>query len=395
MGVGGMVMFGVGSFFGVFAASMLHRWSATLGATDAVPTGFPDAATYNSLAVDAKPTMNSIGFQAGFSILSFVAAGVLKPIWAKLFFAGAGIGSAVHLASQVAIHYVMLPLFGTSTWVMRAYAHEIQADKALYPATPAPAPATTTTASTTAGLPGRAAPPVRALPAAQPPRIPSALAAQPMPVAARPGGARAPGPFPFRASGLGQTNAPTAPAGTILVPNMNNGNCPDGATTVTNPENLDQPWCYAPAPPASNTPPSPATPPPTPPPPATPPPTPPPVVVVTPTPPNGMTPPPSQYTTAPCAPAPCPPACQDPLDGLNAASNAAIAAAPPPSQVIAALNASAAPCCGQSPCGCGCQHAMGAPPDPATPNGAGVAHPMFANLLRDMRAGTRRTNRAA
>src|SRR4029077_15060056 len=231
----------------------LHRYSSTLGASDAVPTVFPDAATYNSLAVDAKPSIKSIGWQAGFSILSFVAAGMLKPIWAKLFFAGAGIGSAVHVANQVVTHYVMIPLFGTSTWVMRAYAHEIQADKALYPAAATtPTTTTTTTTSTTAGLPGRMAPPVRALPAAQPARMPSALAAQPV-AAARPGGARAPAPFPGRASGLGQTNAPAPPPGMVVVPNMNNGNCPDGVTSVTNPDNLDQPFCYAPAPPVSNT----------------------------------------------------------------------------------------------------------------------------------------------
>jgi hypothetical protein len=397
MGVGGLVTFGLGVFFGSWAADTIHRWSSTLpitvtngvvSSTATVPAGFQDASTYNAMIVDGKPGWKSLAFQAGFSLLSFVAGGVIRPTWAKLLLYGMGIGSAVHALSQVATHYIMLPLVGTSAWGIRLFTHEIQVDKAL-----APAPA----AGTTSGLGAppfvhRGAPPIRALPAAQPARMPAAIAAQP--VSARPGGARSNAPFPGGSLaapfGMGQAQPPPG----TLVQNLPNGNCPPGSQTVTNPDNLDMPWCVgptAPTPPPMTPPPTPPTPPPatgngpTPPPPMTPPPTPP-------NPPPVAIPPPSQFSNAPAppTPSPCPPPCQNVLPDLNAATAQQQLAMPPNTSILASMG-NASPCCGQSPCACGCQSQMGLPPpvDVPAPAQGGPTHPMFANLLRSQRGGRR------
>jgi hypothetical protein len=336
MGAGGVVVLGLGAFVGVWAASSLHRWSSTLAVDAKVPAGFTDVATYNSLSVDAPVSWKSVGWQVGLTTMSFIAGGLLKPTWAKLLFYGMGVGSATHVSMQLVTKYILLPLFapkaGDTTgagWGPRAYMHELQS-KSAFSATGVPAP------GSLAGPPARqGSPPIRALPAQQPMRVPASLAAQP---------ARARSP-------QGTLAAP--PPGN-LVPNMANGNCPPGSRTVVNPDNLDMPWCVGPdAPPATPTPP---------------PLTPPPILIplhmrpATPPPATSNVPPPPAFTSPP-APPPMPTA---PPMGYGQPS--------PCGPVPADLTA--APCCGNAPCSCGgCQGQAGQPPD------ASPSHPFFRNML--------------
>lgn len=380
MGVGGLVTLIGGGFFGFWAADQIHRWSSTLPAgttatsSPALPAGFASVDVYNQFAVDARPTWKSFAWQAGFAALSFVVGGVVKPTWAKLLFLGAGSGAVIHMTWQGVNHYIMIPLFGTTAWGVRAYAHEIQANNNIYPPAPAPQQGT----QGLAGPPIRqmTAPPVRVLPAGQPARMPTPIAAaarsgfSPAPVRSA-----APSPAGTQAAPygrLGQNGSFSPPAGMVQVQNLANGNCPDGSTVIMNPDNLDMPFCVVPQ---VQTPTPPAAPPPAPsfmaPPPASP------------APPPSAGPPMFTSPPAPPSPLPCNPCGSQQVGSqLVAVSVVGDAATPLPSQTRA-------PCCGSSPCSCGSSQ-MGAPP-PAD----GPRHPMFSNLLGGMSAGRGRARFAA
>lgn len=381
MGAGGLVTLTLGGFFGFWAADTLHRYSATLPASTVakdMPAGFADVATYNSFAVDARPTWKSFAMQGAVALAGFALGSAVKPVWAKLLFLGAGAGAVIHMTWQGVTHYIMLPLFGTTAWATRAYAHEISANNAIHPATPA--------ATGTAGLgspPVRqiAAPPVRVLPAGQPARMPTPIAAAARPgFSAAPVRSAAPSPAGTQAAplrGLGQNGSTfTPPAGMVQVPNLANGNCPDGSTVIMNPDNLDMPFCVVPqlatpTPPAAAPPPVSMAPPPA---------APPPPPAMSPAPPPSAGPPVNSSQPAPPSfPLPCNPCGSQQVGSqLAAASNVMSGAATP-------LPSQSAPCCGSSPCSCGGSQ-MGAPP-PAQ----GPRHPMFAGLL----GGARRTRAAA
>jgi hypothetical protein len=317
--------------------------------------------------------------QAGLAGVAFFIGGMVKPTWAKLLFLGAGSGATIHAVWQVANHYVMIPLFGTTAWGIRAYAHEIQANNNIYPATPA--------ATGTAGLgapPVRqfAAPPVRVLPAGQPARMPTPIAAAARPFSAAPVRSAAPSPAGTRAAGLGQNGSFTPPAGMVQVQNLANGNCPDGSTVIMNPDNLDMPFCVVPQL-ATPTPPAAAPPPATfvsPPPPA--------AFMVPPAgspapPPNGSPPVNTSPPPPPFVPLACNPRGSQSIPSQLARSSSVVGdtSTPLPNQQRAA-------CCGTSPCSCGSSQ-MGAPP-PAD----GPRHPMFAHLLAGVSGGRGRARAA-
>lgn len=326
---GGLALLG-GTYLGMYAANTLHRWSVTYaaGATNApaLPAGVSDLQGYNNLAVLARPTWQSQLWQWGFAVAAgFVGLAMPWRIGRLLAF-GTSLGAAAHAGFQLITGYIILPLVKGGTFGQRAYAVELQANYTLGKMTPP-----TTSASTTQGLgqpPGqpvrRVPPPIRALPQNQPARVPTALATgaaqrQPAPAHRAPfpaGTAAALGQAPSPGDFVGSGNGPPP----VTVPNLPNGNCPDGSTAVTNPSNLDMPFCVP-----TNTP---ATPPPTPP-PATPPPTP-----------------------------PATPACPLPWGS-------------PP-----------AGCCGNNPCSCGAQQGSGIPGTVlGQPPVAGPAHPLFGMMM--------------
>lgn len=363
MGGLGVVGFLGSTFVGFWGADTLHRWAVTLPAGTAVPAGFADLNTYNSVIVDAPPGWKSLLYQGLLAIGGFALGGILKPTWAKILFFGVGVGATTHAAWQLANAYIILPMLGTSAWGTRAYAHELASKSAVAAAAPSTTSTTTTTTTTgtTQGPPGspvlRGAPPVRVLPAGQPARMPTPLATQrpltPAGTLAAPAGNR-----PF---GMGQGTPPTPPPGMVQVANLANGNCPPGSQTVVNPDNLDMPFCFAPGqqtppPPVTNTPP----PPPPPPPPLT-----------TSGSPNGGGP---AFTNAPVIPQPLP-GCA-PCATQTVSQSMLTAAAGPPAGPLP--GSGMAPCCGTAPCSCGTQSSVGAPP-----NGAGKPplHPLFAELM--------------
>ncbi len=378
MGVGGVVTLIGGGFFGFWAADMIHRMVSTLPAgttatsSPALPSGFASVDVYNQMAVDAKPTWKSFAWQAGLAAVSFAVGSAVKPTWAKLLFIGAGAGATIHMAWQGVNHYIMLPLFGTSAWAMRAYAHEIQANHDIYP----PAPATGTAGLGAPPVRQISAPPVRVLPAGQPARMPTPIAAAARPFSAAPVRSAAPSPAGTQAAPygrLGQNGSYTPPAGMTQVANLANGNCPDGSTTIPNPDNLDMPFCVVPTlatptPPAAAPPPMSMAPPPASPPPApsfmAPPP-------ASPAPPPSAGPPVNSSQPAPPFPLPCNPCGSGQVGSqLSAASNAMS-----PGGMPLPSSHPRAPCCGSAPCSCGTQQ-MGSPP-PAD----GPRHPMFGHLL--------------
>jgi hypothetical protein len=356
---GGLSLLG-GAFVGIWAANTIHRWSATYSATQApapalgaganpvagsLPAGVPDLATYNDLAIVARPTWKSQAWQWGFSLATFVLGMAMPWRFPKLIAYGASLGSALHAGYQLVNGWIILPMVASSAWGKRAYAVELQANYTLGKMT-APAGA-----STTQGLLGQppgvmrrlGAPPIRTLPQQQQTRVPVAMATAPRQQ-------RAAAPFPNgtpAALGAPPTGVPGAggwapiPTGDyvgsgtapppVTVPNNPDGSCPVGSTAVFNPLNLDVPFCVPPAAPPQASPPPPVAPP-TPPLPGPPPPTP------------SMGPPPSG---TPACPIPWP---------------------------------SPQPCCGQNPCACGSTvpaTVLGQPPADGRP----AAHPMFAMML--------------
>lgn len=388
MGAAGVATLTLGGFFGFWAADQLHRWSVTLPAgttattTPALPAGFASVDVYNQFVVDARPTWKSFAWQGGLALVSFVLGGVVKPTWAKLLLVGAGVGSVVHMAWQGVNHFVMIPLFGTTAWGVRAYAHEIQSNNNIHPA-----PASTTPATGTAGLgapPVRqmAAPPVRVLPAGQPARMPTPIATAARPFSAAPVRSAAPSPAGTHAAPygrLGQNGSYTPPAGMSLVANLANGNCPDGSTTVANPDNADMPFCLVPTL-ATPTPPAAA------PPPVSMAPSPPAPTFMAPPPASPAPPPtagPPAFTSPPAAPSPpmaCAP-CLSPSQQVASQLAAATASGLLSGAMPLPGSGNAAPCCGSAPCSCGAQQ-MGSPP-----GADGPRHPMFQNLLAPSRRG--------
>jgi hypothetical protein len=347
-----------GAFVGLFAADMLHRWSVSYSAAQApapalgaganpvagsLPAGVPDLATYNNLAIQARPTWRSQAWQWGFSLLTFGLGMVMPWRFAKLLSYGASIGSALHAGYQLINGWIILPMVASGTWGKRAYAVELQSNYTLGKMTP---PAGTLQGPASLGQPPAqqrrlGAPPIRALPHQQPARVPVAMAtgamrgASPFPH----GSPAALGDVPMGTPGAGgwapipsgdYTGSGTTPPA-VTVPNLPDGSCPVGSTAVFDPTNLDKPFCVPVAGPAA------------PPPPPSPP-------VVSPPPP--VAPPPPRAPPAAGSP-PCAPACPIPWQGAPQ------------------------PCCGASPCNCGSTvpaTVLGQPPSQAP-------HPLFAMML--------------
>jgi hypothetical protein len=187
---GGVVLVTTGSLVGWEAADLIHRKIVCIAPGGQLPAGFEGTVDqYNALAVVAKPSWASVGFQTGLSVLGFLTGALVPWNWAKCLLLGVGVGSTAHVGCQLLNFYVVQPLFVNttakdSTLFQDAYVANTQLG---YTTT---ATTTTTTSSsssgTSSGLPrssrgtpvvaGGVGAAVRALPASRPVRIPAALA---------------------------------------------------------------------------------------------------------------------------------------------------------------------------------------------------------------------------
>lgn len=136
--VGGVVVGGAGVGLGLVGGNLIHRYSVTIDpaadpATVKLPAGVATIADYNKLAVDAKPNMKSVGLQLLGTAIG-VGIGMAVP-WnaAKLFFYALGGGVGLHLFGQGVDAFVLEPLFAKKPTGDRLFAHENEANAALYP----------------------------------------------------------------------------------------------------------------------------------------------------------------------------------------------------------------------------------------------------------------------
>lgn len=355
LGVGGGAVLSVGALFGMWTADQLHRMSVTYAAGDTnapkqLPAGVPDLATYNDVAIAARPTWQSQAWQWGTALFAGVLGLFVPWRMLKLFLYGTSLGAGLHATYQLVTGYIVLPLVAGGTWGSRAYAVELQANYTMGKMTKP--------ASTTQGRLG-APPGTRALPANGNARVPVSLATRPGALGASPFPHGTPAALGADAMPGGYTGQPgnpgpaSFPAGWALKPVTGPGDCPPGGKYMD--LGADGKWCAVPPPAPPATPPAPPQAPPAPPTGGPPPPAPP-------APPT-MSPPPAPPMMPPTAtPSPPVPACPLPFMGSEMQQQRSF-------------------CCGTNPCSCGANQGP-----PGTVLGQPPSHPLFAMMFAPRRA---------
>lgn len=184
MSGGGVAILGGGVILGAALANVAHRYLSGVDPSSATAPTYPtpqtgqtaisDVATYNDLAVAHNPGMVSIGVQLGISVVGFVLGWAFKAPAVKALFYGVGLGAAGHLGVQLMNAYVLEPLFSGTNTGKRMYQHEWNANARFGSGTMAGM--NLHPQQHQMGPRGHMGAQGRMLPAAQPGRVPVALA---------------------------------------------------------------------------------------------------------------------------------------------------------------------------------------------------------------------------
>lgn len=136
VGAAGLSLMFTAGLFGDMAAEAAHRFMVTKSPSSTKVTDLPKQyqvegglQMYNRDMITAPPSFGSIGVQLLLAIFGFGTGALVKGAAWKFLFYGFGIGSGLHLTTQLVRSYIMVPMLKNTSYGQRTYEPELTAQQ--------------------------------------------------------------------------------------------------------------------------------------------------------------------------------------------------------------------------------------------------------------------------